>query len=84
MSGREQEAFAASKENWAQEEWARAERYTFTAGWSTEDELLIASAVDIPYAVSHGRTPEEAVHNTVDAAAENPAIIIPEPNGVAV
>lgn len=91
MNERGQKAFVASKGDWTPEEWARAERYTFTVGWSAEDELFIASAVEIPYAMSHGRTPEEAVHNVVDAvasvldaAADNPAIIIPEPSGVAV
>ena len=83
--------FVASREAWAPDEWARAERYTFTVGWSAEDELFIASAVEIPYAMSHGRTPEEAVHNAIDAvasvidaAAAQPAITIPEPIGVAV
>lgn len=91
MTGREQEEFVASKENWTPEEWARAERYTFTVGWSAEDQLFIASVVEIPYAMSHGRTPEEAVHNVIDAvasvldaAAGNPSIIVPEPSGIAV
>ncbi len=81
----------ASTENWTSEEWAQAQRYTFTVGWSVEDEIFIASAIEIPYAMSHGRTPEEAVHNAVDAvasvidaAADNPAIIIPEPSGITV
>jgi predicted RNase H-like HicB family nuclease len=91
MNRREPEAFVASKENWTTQEWARAERYTFTVGWSTVDEMFIASAVEIPYAMSHGRTPEEAVHNAVDAvatvidaAADNPAIVIPDPSEVTV
>lgn len=81
----------ASKENWTPQEWAQAERYTYTVGWSVEDEIFIASAIEIPYAMSYGRTPEEAVHNAVDAvasvidvAADNPAIVIPEPNGITV
>lgn len=81
----------ASTEHWTPEEWAHAQRYTFTVGWSVEDEIFIASAIEIPYAMSHGRTPEEAVHNAVDAvasvidaAADNPAIIIPEPSGITV
>ncbi len=81
----------ASKEHWTTQVWARAERYTFTVGWSTVDELFIASAMEIPYALSHGRTPEEAVHNAVDAVASvidaaggNPAIVIPDPSGVIV
>ncbi len=84
-------AFVASKENWTTQEWARAERYTFTVGWNTVDDLFIASAVEILYAMSHGRTLEEAVHNAVDAvasiidaAADNPAIVIPAPSGVTV
>lgn len=91
MDEREHDAFVASIEDWTPEEWARAERYTFTVGWSAEDEAFIASAVEIPYAVSHGRTPGEAVHNAVDAVAsvidaalDNPAIVIPEPSGVTV
>lgn len=88
MDGRESIPFVASKEVWTPEEWARAERYTFTVGWNAEDN---ASAVEIPYAMSHGRTPEEAVHNVVDAVAsvleaatDNPSIIVPEPIGVVV
>ena len=91
MNGRDEAAFVTSKENWTTSEWARAERYTFTVGWSTADGMFIASAVEIPYAMSYGRTPEEAVHNAVDAvasvidaAADNPAIIIPDPMGVTV
>lgn len=91
MDERESTAFVASKADWTREEWARAERYTFTVGWNAEDELFIASAVEIPYAMSHGRTPEEAVRNVVDAvatvldaAADNPAIIVPEPTGAVV
>lgn len=91
MSGSKPEAFVASPEDWTPEEWTRAQRYTYTVGWSVEDNVFIASAVEIPYAMSYGRTPEEAVHNAVDAvtsvinaASDNQAIVIPEPNGAIV
>ena len=81
----------ASKQDWTREEWMRAERYTFTVGWNAEDEVFIASAAEIPYAMSHGRTPEEAVHNAIDAVAtvldaaeNNPVILVPEPSVVVV
>jgi predicted RNase H-like HicB family nuclease len=90
MDRHENETFVASREDWTADEWKRAERYTFTVRWSEEDALFIAAAVEIPYAMSHGRSPEEAVHNAVDAVAsvidaatEHPDIVIPEPSGVA-
>jgi len=91
MDACEPEAFIASVEAWTAEEWARAERYAYRVGWSVEDNVFIASAIEIPYAMSYGRTPEEAVHNAVDAvasvidaASDNPAIVIPEPSGATV
>jgi len=91
MDARDPEAFVASAEAWTPEEWAHAERYTYTVGWSAEDNLFIASAVEIPYAMSYGRTPEEAVHNAVDAVASvidaasgDAAVVIPEPSGMTV
>jgi len=91
MVGQNQEAFLASIDVWTMEEWTRAERYTFTVRWSEEDSVFIATARELPYAMSHGRTPEEAVHNAVDAVAsaieaaiDNPAIMIPEPSHVTV
>lgn len=91
MDDRGQEAFVASKDDWTTEEWKRAERYTFTVHWSEEDAVFIAVASEVPYAMSHGRTPEEALHNAVDAVASvidaansNPAIIIPDPTKMTV
>lgn len=91
MDERGQEAFVASKDDWTTEEWVRAERYTYTVHWSEEDAAFIAVAREVPYAMSHGRTPEEAVHNAVDAVAsvidaavDNPAIVVPEPEKVSV
>jgi predicted RNase H-like HicB family nuclease len=90
MDERAEEAFVAARDNWTSEEWARAERYGYTVRWSEADAAFIASAVEIPYAMSYGRTPEEAVHNAIDAvasvidaAAAHPGIVIPEPSGVA-
>ncbi|MBA2776036.1 MAG: hypothetical protein H0U31_04815, partial [Chloroflexia bacterium] len=66
MVEQKQEEFLASNDVWTTEEWARDERYTFTVHWSEEDAVFIATAKELPYAMSHGRTPEGAVHNAVD------------------
>ena len=54
---------------WTTEEWQRASRYTYRVWWSLEDGLYLAQCVEMPLAMSHGGTPEEAIHNAIDAAA---------------
>jgi predicted RNase H-like HicB family nuclease len=54
---------------WTDEEWTRASLYTYVVWWSPEDDLFLARCVEVPGAISHGDTPEEAIHNATDSMA---------------
>jgi predicted RNase H-like HicB family nuclease len=81
------DAFAPAETPWSDEELYRAQAYTYEVWWSEADQLFIARCVEIPAAMSHGRTQAEAIENAVDAVAvaidasenapENPALRVP-------
>lgn len=83
------DALATPETPWTEEELRRARAYTYEVWWSETDQLFLARSVELPVAISHGRTQAEAIDNAVDAVAsfidaailnpENPHLRIPEP-----
>lgn len=50
----------ASWDDVSPEELAEARRYSMRIDWSPEDEVFIASFLDVPFVRTHGETREEA------------------------
>ena len=79
---------------WSQAELERARRYTYEVWWSDKDQLYLARCVEIPEAMSHGHTQDEAIQHAVDAVAvaldaakadpDNAALRVPEPRSMPV
>jgi len=72
-------AFAEPVVPWTEDELRRARAYTYEVWWSETDQLYLARCVELPVAISPGRTQAEAIENAVDAvtvsidaAAHNP------------
>ncbi len=74
---------------WTEAELRRARAYTYEVWWSDTDQLFLARCVELPSAMSHGRTQADAIENAVDAVAvlldaatqnpNNPHLRVPEP-----
>lgn len=81
-------------QSWSDAELERARRYTYEVWWSEDDQLYLARCVEIPEAMSHGHTQDEAIQHAVDAVAvvldaaasdpDNATLHVPEPRHAAV